>query len=157
MNSETLRILDSIARDRNIDRELLIEDLEQAMVSAARKHFNSLDSEEFGCKMNREQGEIRIWRNLTDELGEPSGEIEEIPLATLGRIPAQTAKQVMIQKFREDERDSLLDEFAKRQGEIVTGVAQRYEGGALVVQVERAEGFIAFDVSFSTSVMLEIK
>ncbi len=60
----------------------------------------------------------------------------------MGRIPAQTAKQVMIQKFREDERDSLLDEFAKRQGEIVTGVAQRYEGGALVVQVERAEGFM---------------
>jgi N utilization substance protein A len=142
MNSETLRILDSIARDRNIDRELLISDLEQAMVSAARKHFNSLDTEEFGCRMDREQGEIRIWRNLTDELGEPSGEIEEISLASLGRIPAQTAKQVMIQKFREDERDSLLDEFAKRQGEIVTGVAQRYEGGALVVQVERAEGFM---------------
>jgi N utilization substance protein A len=60
----------------------------------------------------------------------------------MGRIPAQTAKQVMIQRFREDERNSLLDEFAKRQGEVVTGAAQRYEGGALVVQVDRAEGFM---------------
>lgn len=136
MNTETLRILDSIARDRNIDRELLITDLEQAMVSAARKHFNSLDTEEFGCSMDRLSGQIEIWRNLEE------GETEPITLESLGRIPAQTAKQVMIQKFREDERNSLLDEFAKRQGEIVTGVAQRYEGGALVVQIDRAEGFM---------------
>jgi transcription termination/antitermination protein NusA len=136
MNSETLRILDSIARDRNIDRELLIHDLEQAMISAARKHFNSLDTEEFGCEMDRLSGKISLWRN-TEE-----GTKEFIPLEKLGRIPAQTAKQVMIQKFREDERNSLLDEFAKRQGELVTGVAQRYEGGALVVQIDRAEGFM---------------
>jgi N utilization substance protein A len=136
MNSETLRILDSIARDRNIDRDVLIHDLEQAMVSAARKHFNSLDSEEFGCEMDRLSGQMTLWRNL------PEGQREVIPLERLGRIPAQTAKQVMIQKFREDERSSLLEEFSKRQGEIVTGTAHRYEGGALVVQIERAEGFM---------------
>ena len=61
---------------------------------------------------------------------------------TLGRIPAQTAKQVMIQRFREDERSSLLEEFSKRQGDIVTGTAHRYEGGALIVQIDRAEGFM---------------
>ncbi len=136
MNTETLRILDSIARDRNIDRDVLIQDLEQAMVSAARKHFNSLDAEEFGCHMDRLSGEIKIWRNLED------GTREDISMESLGRIPAQTAKQVMIQKFREDERTSLLGEFSKRQGEIVTGTAHRYEGGALVVQVDRAEGFM---------------
>ena len=136
MNSETLRILDSIARDRNIDREILITDLEQAMISAARKHFNSLDLEEFGCEMDRLNGGLRIWRNL------PEGGQEEIALSAMGRIPAQTAKQVMIQKFREEERNSLLEEFVKRQGELVTGAAQRYEGGALVVQVDRAEGFM---------------
>ena len=137
MNSETLRIIDSIARDRNIDRDLLITDLEQAMISAARKHFNSLDAEEFGCQMDRMTGQITLWRN------QPDGVREVIPLEQLGRIPAQTAKQVMIQKFREDERTSLLDEYSKRQGEIVTGTAQRYEGGALVVQVDgRAEGFM---------------
>ncbi|MCP3902308.1 MAG: transcription termination/antitermination protein NusA [Planctomycetes bacterium] len=142
MNPETLRILDSIARDRNIERELLIHDLEQAMISAAKKHFNSLDAEEFGCRMDPMSGEITIWRNVQPEEfgGEPQREL--IPLETLGRIPAQTAKQVMIQRFREDERSSLLEEFSKRQGDIVTGTAHRYEGGALIVQIDRAEGFM---------------
>jgi len=135
MNSETLRILDSIARDRNIDRELLLTDLEQALVSAARKHFNSLDTEEFGCEIDRLTGAVNLWRNN-------EGEVETISLESLGRIPAQTAKQVMIQRFREDERNSLLEEFSKRQGELVTGTAQRYEGGVLMVQVDRTEGFM---------------
>jgi N utilization substance protein A len=136
MNRETLAILDSIARDRNIDRELLIHDLEQAMVSAARKHFNSLDTEEFGCEIDRLSGAITLWRELEE------GGRENIDLKALGRIPAQTAKQVMIQRFREDERNSLLEEFGKRQGELVTGTAARYEGGALMVQVDRVEGFM---------------
>ena len=66
MNAETLRILDSIARDRNIDREHLFRDLEMAMISAARKHFDSLDTEEFGCEMDRLSGALTIWRNLPD-------------------------------------------------------------------------------------------
>jgi N utilization substance protein A len=141
MNSETLRILDSIARDRAVDREHLIRDLEMAMISAARKHFDSLDTEEFGCEMDRLSGKISIWRNLFDDEGNPSGK-EMIPIERLGRIPAQTAKQVMIQKFREDERNSLMEEFAKRQGEIVTGTVVRQEGPALIVQVDRAEAFM---------------
>ena len=136
MNPETIRIIDTIARDRNIEREVLINDLEQAMVSAARKHFNSLDTEEFGCSIEPVSGELRLWRNYED------GTIEEIPIEELGRIPAQTAKQVLIQRFREDERASILEEFSKRLGDVVTGTAHRYEGGALVVQVDRAEGFM---------------
>jgi N utilization substance protein A len=136
MTSETLRLLDSIARDRNIDREHLIRDLEIAMISAARKHFDSLDTEEFGCEMDRLSGALSIWRNL------PDGGRELIPIEKLGRIPAQTAKQVMIQKFREDERNALMEEFAKRQGEIVTGTIIRQEGPALIVQVDRAEAFM---------------
>ncbi|HMN97320.1 MAG TPA: transcription termination factor NusA [Phycisphaerales bacterium] len=136
MNPETLRILDSISRERNIDRETLIQDLEQAMISAARKHFNSLDTEEFGCAVDRLNGRIALWRNL------PEGGREPIDLATLGRIPAQTAKQVMIQKFREGERQSLLEEFGKRQGELVTGTAHRADGGALIVQLERTEAIM---------------
>ena len=106
------------------------------MASAARKHFNSLDTEEFGCEIDRLSGGITLWRELEE------GGREAIDLKTLGRIPAQTAKQVMIQKFREDERNSLLEEFGKRQGELVTGTAARYEGGALMVQVDRIEGFM---------------
>ncbi|MEY4118198.1 MAG: hypothetical protein RLZZ116_1526 [Planctomycetota bacterium] len=141
MNSETLRILDSIARDRNVDREHLIRDIEMAMISAARKHFDSLDTDEFGCEMDRLSGKLSVWRNLFDDEGNTCGR-EDIPIERLGRIPAQTAKQVMIQKFREDERNSLMEEFAKRQGEIVTGTVVRQEGPALIVQVDRAEAFM---------------
>ncbi|MDH3582658.1 MAG: transcription termination factor NusA [Phycisphaerae bacterium] len=131
MNQDMLRIIDSIARDRNLEKESLFFDIEQAMVSAARKHFNADDTEDFSCDVDRMTGEITIARGG-----------DAIPLATLGRIPAQTAKQVMIQKFREDERASIFAEFSERVGELVTGTAQRYEGGALVIQMGRAEGFM---------------
>jgi len=131
MSQEMLRIIDAIARDRNVDKESLFVDIEQAMVSAARKHFNAEDTEEFACEVDRLTGEINIYQHG-----------EKIPLSQLGRIPAQTAKQVMIQKFREDERASIYDEFSERVGELITGTAQRYEGGALVISIGRAEGFM---------------
>ena len=131
--SEMMRILDSIARDRNIDKALLIADLEQAMVSAARRYFNTLDAEEFTCTLDPLNGDMQLFRH-----GEPL----EMPPEAFGRIAAQTFKQVMIQRFREDERNSIFDDFSKRVGEIVTGVAQRYEGGSLVVTVDRAEAFM---------------
>jgi N utilization substance protein A len=128
---EFLRLIDSISRDRNVDKESLYRDIEQAMVSAARKHFNAMDTEEFTCELDRMSGKIHIFRSQ-----------QEISLESLGRIPAQTAKQVMIQRFREDERTSIYNEFIDRVGELVTGMAQRYEGGALVVSIGRAEGFM---------------
>ena len=135
MNSqEMLRVLDSIARDRNIDKDLLITDLEQAMISAARKYYNSLDTEEFACTVDRLTGVMSITRH-----GDPLDMTPE----KFGRIAAQTFKQVMIQKFREDERASVYEEYVKRVGEIVTGTAQRYEGGALVCTLDnRVEAFM---------------
>ncbi|MEM8836416.1 MAG: transcription termination factor NusA [Planctomycetota bacterium] len=130
---EMLRLVDSIARERGLDRDLLISDLELAMVSAARKYYNSLDTEEFQCTIDRLTGEMSLTRH-----GEPMNMAAE----SFGRIAAQTFKQVMIQKFREDERESTYAEFSKRVGEVVTGTAQRYEGGALIVQIDRAEGFM---------------
>lgn len=127
---EMMRILDSIARDRNIEREILVQDLEQAMVSAARKHYQTLDTEEFVCTIDRLTGQMTLLRH-----GEPM----DLSPEALGRIAAQTFKQVMIQRFRDDERQSILDEFSKRVGTIVTGLAQRYDHGALIVQVDRAE------------------
>ncbi len=127
---EMMRILDSIARDRNIDKSLLIGDLEAAMVSACRKHYNTLDTEEFVCEVDPLSGEITLTRH-----GEPM----EMDPEAFGRIAAQTFKQVMIQRFRDDERQSLMDEYSKRVGTIVTGTAQRYDRGALIVQIDRAE------------------
>ena len=129
--TEMLRLIDAISRDRNVEKEILIVDLEQAMESAARKHYNAVDTEEFTCEIDRFTGTIGLWR----------GE-EPIALEDLGRIPAQTAKQVMIQRFREDERNAIYDEYIDRVGELTTGIAQRYEGGSLVVQIGRAEGFM---------------
>jgi N utilization substance protein A len=129
---EMLRLIDAISRDRNVEKDVLFGDIEQAMVSAARKHFNALDTDEFTSEVDRITGQIHIWRGQ-----------EEIPLETLGRIPAQTAKQVMIQRFREDERSAIFNEFQERVGELVTGTAQRYEGGALVITIPRGGGSIA--------------
>jgi len=127
---EMLRILDSIARDRGIDKSLLVSDLEQAMVSACRKYFNTLDAEEFACTLDPISGTLEITRH-----GEPL----EMPPEAFGRIAAQTFKQVMIQRFRDDERQATMDEFGKRVGELVTGTAQRSDHGALIVQIDRVE------------------
>lgn len=138
MNREAIEIIETIAKQRKIDKQVIIGDLEQAMVSAARKHFNSLDTEEFSCNMDLLTGEICIWRHLDE------GAVE-IPLDELGRIPAQTFKQVMIQRFREDERTGIFEEYIDKAGELVTGVCSRYEGGSLIVQLDkggRVEGFM---------------
>ncbi len=131
--AEMMRILDSIARDRKIDKQILLKDLEQAMASAARKHFNTLDTEEFKCEVDQITGAVLMFRH-----GAPL----DMKPADLGRIAAQTFKQVMIQRFRDDERSSLLQEFGKRVGELVSGVVQRYDGGAMVVTIDRAEAFM---------------
>jgi len=138
MNRETIEIIETIAKQRKIDKAVIIGDLEQAMVSAARKHFNSLDTEEFSCNMDMLSGDICIWRHLDE------GAVE-IPLEDLGRIPAQTFKQVMIQRFREDERSGIFDEYIVKAGELITGICSRYEGGSLIVQLDkggRVEGFM---------------
>src|SRR5262245_6054101 len=133
-----LRILDSIARDRGVDKLTLAKDLELAMVSAARKYFNALDPEEFSCTVDPLNGDMVLFRRADDGTMQPL----DMPPQAFGRIAAQTFKQVMIQKFRDDERKSTFEEFSKRIGEIATGTAQRYEGGALVVTVDRAEAFM---------------
>ena len=134
MNSqEMIRILDSIARDRNIERSLLVNDLEQAMVSAARKYYNAIDPEEFTCSMDPITGEMSLLRH-----GEPL----DIGPDEFGRIAAQTFKQVMIQRFRDDERDTIREDFQKRLGTIVTGVAQRYDRSMLIVSIDRAEAIM---------------
>jgi transcription termination/antitermination protein NusA len=129
MNAELVRIVDSISRDKNIDKDSVFTDLEQAMISAMRKQYGQTD--EVNVNIDRLTGDITASRNGS-----------AIDMHTLGRIAAQTAKQVMIQKIREAERGSIFEEFSERKGTIVTGTVSRYEGGALVVNLGRAEGFL---------------
>jgi len=131
MNQELLRIVDNIARDKNIDRESIFADLEEAMVSAVRKHFGEPDSE-ITVHIDRETGEIATVK----------GDVQ-IDIRQLGRIPAQIAKQVMIQKIRADERESIYAEFVQRKGTIVSCAVVRYESGTLIVNLNhRTEGFM---------------
>lgn len=129
MNPEMIRIVDGLARDKNIDKDLVLGDLEAAMESAIRKKFGQ--DEEVTVAIDRITGAIEATVN-----GEP------VSMADLGRIAAQTAKQVMIQRIREAERGSIFEEFSERKGTIVTGTVARVEGGALIVNIGRTEGFL---------------
>ncbi len=129
MNTDLLRIVDAISRDKNIEKESVFQDLEVAMVSAARRAFE--EAEDVAVTLNRMTGAITATVNG-----------QSIDMKTLGRIAAQTAKQVMIQKIREDERESLFQEYSQRVGQVVTGSMLRYEGGGLVINLGRGEGFL---------------
>ena len=131
MNQELLRIVENIARDKNIDKELIFIDLEEAMVSAARKHFGQPDSD-IEVHIDRQTGQISAFKDKV-----------QIDIKQLGRIPAQTAKQVIIQRIRAGERDSIYSEFVQRKGEIISGTVVRYESGTLIVSLDRwTEGFM---------------
>jgi N utilization substance protein A len=131
MSQELLRIVDNIARDKNIDKESIFVDLEDAMVSAVRKHFGEPDSE-ITVNIDRATGKVSAVKDN-----------DPIDIRKLGRIPAQTAKQVMIQKIRADERDSIYTEFVQRKGQIISGAVVRYESGTLIVSLDRwTEGFM---------------
>jgi N utilization substance protein A len=125
MSQELLRIVENIARDKNIDKESIFLDLEEAMVSAARKHFGEPESN-IVVNIDRKNGQITA-----------SKDNEKIDIKRLGRIPAQTAKQVMIQRIRADERDSIYTEFVQRKGEIISGTVVRYESGTVIVNLDR--------------------
>lgn len=129
MNQELLRIVDSIARDKNIEKESIFVDIEQALLSAARKFYG--EAEDVTCAIDRASGDIQVFKGET-----------LIDYREFGRIAAQTAKQVLIQKIREDERGSILEEFGERKGQIITGSVSRFEGGALIVNLGRSEGFL---------------
>jgi transcription termination/antitermination protein NusA len=128
--SEVLRIVDAIHRDKNIDKEIVFEGIEAALVSAAKKHYG--EEADIVVNIDREDGSIRATHNGVELDSEE----------TVGRIGAQTAKQVMIQKIREAERDALHDEYTELIGHMVSGVIQRYEGGAATVQLANVEAIL---------------
>lgn len=129
MNGELLRIVDSIHRDKNIDTEIVFQGIESAILTAARKYYG--EEEDIAVAVDRETGAISATHS-----GEP------IDAVTLGRISAQSAKQIMIQKIREAERDSLYDEFHHELGTIVTGVVQRNEGSVVTVNIGKTEALL---------------
>jgi len=128
--NEVLRIVDAIHRDKNIDQEIVFQAIESALVSAARKHHG--EETEVNIDIDRESGQIS---------GAVNGEAID-PEEFVGRIGAQTAKQVIIQKIREAERDALYDEYEEAIYQMVSGVIQRNEGGAATVALGNVEALL---------------
>jgi N utilization substance protein A len=128
--SEVLRIVDSLHREKNIEKEIVFVAIESALVSAARKHFGEDADIEF--IIERDSGQI-AGRCGQDEL-----DYEEV----IGRIGAQTAKQVIIQKVREAERDSQIDEFSEIINDLVTGTVHRNEGRVTTVTLGPIEAIL---------------
>jgi len=128
--AELLRIVDSIHREKNISKEVIFEGIEAALVSALKKDYGEEAAIE--VKIDRQNGAIAATHN-----GEHLDREE-----TSGRIGAQTAKQVMIQKIREAERDALFAEYEELKGQLINGVVQRYEGGVATVSLPNTEAIL---------------
>ncbi len=154
-------IIDQVVKDKGIDRQVLVEALESAVLSAANKKFrNTRDLE---AHFNDEIGEVEVFEFVTvvDEVTDSYKEIDieearevdpdveigdslgmMLEAGSFSRIAAQTAKQVIIQKVREAEREGVFNEFKDRVGEIVNGIVRRYERGDLIVDLGRAEALL---------------
>ena len=162
MAQELIRAIEQVSKEKGIDKNILIETVEAAIVSASRRKFRN--AENLVAHFNRDSGEVELFQlktvvdEVTDEEREVSlAEAREIcPQAELGsevecrvtvnadfgRIAAQTAKQVIVQRMREAERDSIYQEFKKREGELVNGIVQRVEGRNIFVDLGRTEAIL---------------
>ena len=129
MSVDLVRIVDSIHRDKNIAKDILFEGIQSALATAAKKHFP--DAAEILVNIDPDSGQIEATKDGA-----------RMDPSMLGRIAAQTAKQVIIQKIREAERDSLFEEFDDQRGDLVTGTVQRFEGGAVLVNLGKTDALL---------------
>lgn len=162
MSSELGRVIDTVAREKNLDRQIIVEAVEAAMVAAAKKVMKS-EAENIEGQFNEESGEVELFefREVVDEITDPQTQIfiekaqEEDPdvqlgdslgfkldTAHYGRIAAQNAKQIIMQKIREAEKTLILQEFGDKKEEIVTGIVRRVVEGSVIVELGRAEGIL---------------
>jgi transcription termination/antitermination protein NusA len=158
MASQLYQTIELISREKHIEPEIIVAAIEDAMVVAARKYYRT--EEELRSKFNPESGQVDVFsvHTVVEEVSDPvheisladarkqnpaievGGEITEVkPTDVLGRIAAQTAKQVILQKVREAERDTIYNEFHTRVGELINSVAKRTEGPDLIVDLGRTE------------------
>lgn len=159
------RIVDQICRDKGIDRALLIDAIEEAVRSAVRKKYGN--RREIEVQFNEELGEIEVfqYRTVVDEVYDEETEIsledarqldpeaeldddlgEKLDnIADLGRIAAQSAKQVIIHRMRDAERDVIYEMYRDREGTIVNGIVQRFERGDMIINLGRTDAILPRD------------
>jgi N utilization substance protein A len=161
---ELLQIADAVAREKSIDRQIVLASMEDAYAKAARSRYGQETNVQ--AEIDPKTGELRLWRHLlvVEAVENPAVEIslkdamrsnpaaqvgdaiaDKLPPFTLGRIAAQSAKQVIVQKVRDAERDRQYDEFKERIGEIINGVVKRAEYGNVIVDLGRGEGIVRRD------------
>ncbi|MFQ3596435.1 MAG: NusA N-terminal domain-containing protein, partial [Sphingomonadaceae bacterium] len=162
--AELIAIADAVAREKSIDRMIVIEAMEEAIQRAARARYGA--ENDIRAKLDPRGGDLRLWRVLEvvdlvedhfkqialhdAKVRDPNAAIgdfivDPLPPIEFGRIAAQAAKQVIVTKVRDAERERQYEEYKDREGEIITGVVKRVEFGHIVVDLGRAEGVIRRD------------
>lgn len=161
--SDIKRVVEQVSRDKGIDREVLIKALQEALGSAAKKKFGAkIDIE---VQYNEETGELEVFqfKDVAEEVTEPDLQISleegrkldpecevgdslgtKLDTATFGRIAAQSAKQVIIQKMKDAERDAVYASFIDRKGEIINGIVQRTDRNEIIVNLGHTEGVLPY-------------
>jgi len=162
MFPELKRLIEQMGKDKGIEKEVIIEALESAILTAARKKLGA--KVELESKYNEEAGELEVFQFKTvvekvvdpetqisleqakrelDEEAEPGDSLGmKVDAASFGRIAVQTAKQIIIQKVKDAERDKIYDEYKDKKSQIASGFVQRFEGGSIIVNLGRAEAVI---------------
>lgn len=159
--AEFLKAVDLLEKEKHIDREIIFEAMELALASAYKKNFNSKTNVK--VNINKTTGDIKIYsyRTVVEEVEDDEIEIsledarkldklkelgdtidEEVTPKDFGRVAASTAKQVVVQKIREAERNSLVDEFSKKEGELVVGIVSLEDEGNYYIDLGRTNGIL---------------
>jgi transcription termination/antitermination protein NusA len=161
MNRELIHVIEQIGREKGIDKEVLFEALESALLSASKKTLGAADN--VRMHLDRTTGVLRAYgrKKVVDEVTDPKLEIslgqakalnpeaelgdeleQELPPQEFGRIAAQTAKQVILQRVRDAERDRIFSEFAGKEAQIVRGVVHRIEKRNVILEIGKAEAIL---------------
>ena len=162
MSNPLQQTIEVLAKEKGIEPDVIITAIEDAVLTASRKFYKT--DEDFRTKFNVDTGQVELFtvRHIVNEVTDPLTEISleeaqklygdeaevdmeiEFPKATdvLGRIAAQTAKQVIFQKVREAEREHIYAEYGDREGEVINGTVKRFESGDIVIEMGRVEALL---------------
>lgn len=162
MNNELIEALDLLEKEKNISKEVLIEAIENSLIAACKNNFGKADN--IKVIFNRDNGDVKVFaeKEIVEEVEDPVlqiGRVEaelkfpgnsvgdiirvEVTPKNFGRIAAQKAKQVVVQKIREEERRSLFNKYYEMEKELVTGVVQRYIGNNVSVNLGKVDAILA--------------
>ncbi len=162
MDQQLSRVIEQVSKETQVDRQVMIEALESAMVQAARRTFGQ--NRQIEAKYNLEIGEVELFeiKRVVEEVADPEVEITldvarrdfdeeaevgdellaKLPKNAFGRIAAQTAKQIILQKVRDAQREQIYNEFKDRKGEIFSGIVQRFEKKNIIVNLGRTDAIL---------------